>query len=331
MGTQTDNAGAQGASNLVVIAGHWNIKKSRAVYEGPEQQNMPYGICVSDLRFSEGKAWVTVTRTKDVPIQARILLAYRSQQHEYLSAGLGGGGGAYAIVRYVPPFGWHPLTADGSEKSLPPVGQPIVICARIQGQQISLEIDDVPVLEHVLSAPLPYGQLGLYTWGTDGGVEFTQLSAKPAFAATPTEVFIVHGHDDHSKLKVRSLIERAGLTPVILHEQPNAGRTIIEKFETHGAAAGFAVVVLTPDDVGGCNSNELKFRARQNVIGEMFWFAGKLGRSRICPLKKGDIEVPSDFLGVVYTEMDEEGAWQAKLLKELEAAGYKINWARAMA
>ena len=152
MGTQTDNAGAQGASNLVVIAGHWNIKKSRAVYEGPEQQNMPYGICVSDLRFSEGKAWVTVTRTKDVPIQARILLAYRSQQHEYLSAGLGGGGGAYAIVRYVPPFGWHPLTADGSEKSLPPVGQPIVICARIQGQQISLEIDDVPVLEHVLSA-----------------------------------------------------------------------------------------------------------------------------------------------------------------------------------
>jgi predicted nucleotide-binding protein len=91
--------------------------------------------------------------------------------------------------------------------------------------------------------------------------------------------------------------------------------------------------MLEPDDVWSRSQilgQDEKPRARQNVIGEMFWFAGKLGRSRICPLKKGEIEVPSDFLGVVYTEMDDEGAWQAKLLKELEAAGYKIDWAKAM-
>jgi predicted nucleotide-binding protein len=144
-------------------------------------------------------------------------------------------------------------------------------------------------------------------------------------------VFIVHGRDDGAKTEVARLIERAGLTAIILHEQPNAGRTIIEKFEDHGGAAGFAVVVLTPDDVGGPDKDHLQPRARQNVIGEMFWFAGRLGRDRVCALIKGDIEMPSDFAGVGYTPMDDRVDWKAKLLGELEAAGYNINWGKALA
>jgi predicted nucleotide-binding protein len=144
-------------------------------------------------------------------------------------------------------------------------------------------------------------------------------------------VFIVHGRDDGAKTEVARLIERAGLTAIILHEQPNAGRTIIEKFEDHGGAAGFAVVVLTPDDVGGPDKDHLQPRARQNVIGEMFWFAGRLGRDRVCALIKGDIEMPSDFAGVGYTPMDDRVDWKAKLLGEFEAAGYNINWGKALA
>jgi predicted nucleotide-binding protein len=130
---------------------------------------------------------------------------------------------------------------------------------------------------------------------------------------------------------VARFVEHAGLRAVILHEQPNAGRTIIEKFEAHGGSASFAVVLLTPDDVGGPSASDLQPRARQNVIGEMFWFAGKLGRKRVCALKKGNIELPSDFAGLAYTEMDERGAWRAELLRELAAAGYAVDWARAMA
>ncbi len=144
-------------------------------------------------------------------------------------------------------------------------------------------------------------------------------------------VFIVHGHDGPAKTEVARLIERAGLNAVILHEQPNAGRTIIEKFEDHGGAAGFAVVVLTPDDLGGTDKDHLQLRARQNVIGEMFWFAGKLGRARVCALVKGHVEMPSDFAGVGYTDMDDRGAWKSELLKELVAAGYTVDWAKAMA
>jgi predicted nucleotide-binding protein len=147
------------------------------------------------------------------------------------------------------------------------------------------------------------------------------------------DIFIVHGRDEAAKEAVARVIARAGLNPVILHEQPNGGKTIIEKFEKHGSAAGFAVVIATPDDVGGLAgvAPALKSRARQNVIGEMFWFAGRLGREKVCALVKGDIEMPTDFAGVVYTPLDDHGGWKAKLLQELSEAGYtKINWPAAL-
>jgi Predicted nucleotide-binding protein containing TIR-like domain len=145
------------------------------------------------------------------------------------------------------------------------------------------------------------------------------------------EIFIVHGHDEPAKTEVARVIERAGLKEVILREMTNDGRAVIEKFEAHGGSAGFAVVLLTPDDVGGVDKDHLMKRARQNVIGEMFWFAGKLGRSRVCVLKKGEIEWPSDFGGLGYTDMDDHGAWKGKLLRELKTAGYKVDWSKAMA
>jgi predicted nucleotide-binding protein len=156
-------------------------------------------------------------------------------------------------------------------------------------------------------------------------------AAPPKPREYSTEVFVVHGHDDLAKAEVARLIERAGLNAIILHEQASSSRTIIEKFEDHGGSAGFAVVLLTPDDVGGPDPDHLQHRARQNVIGEMFWFAAKLGRRRVCALRKSGVEVPSDFDGVVYIEMDDRGAWKAKLLKELVAAGYTVDWAKAMA
>src|SRR5262249_12750442 len=98
-----------------------------------------------------------------------------------------------------------------------------------------------------------------------------ELAAPSAVRASSKEdgpVFVVHGQGGPAKIEVARLIERAGLRAVILHEQPNAGRTIIEKFEHHGAVAGYAVVLMTPDDVGGPDGGPMQPRARQNVIGE---------------------------------------------------------------
>jgi predicted nucleotide-binding protein len=138
------------------------------------------------------------------------------------------------------------------------------------------------------------------------------------------KVFVVHGHDDGAREAVARFLQRLGFEPVILHERANQGRTIIEKFEAHGDV-GFAVVLLTPDDFGALRDGEQKPRARQNVILELGYFIGRLTRARVCALKKGDVELPSDILGVVWEEFDERGAWQMKLANELRAAKYEID------
>jgi len=51
-------------------------------------------------------------------------------------------------------------------------------------------------------------------------------------AGDPNKVFTVHGHDDGSKNELASFLYRLGLTPIILLEQANEGRTVVEKFES---------------------------------------------------------------------------------------------------
>ena len=139
-------------------------------------------------------------------------------------------------------------------------------------------------------------------------------------------VFVVHGHDVEARESVARFVERLGLRAVILHEQANRGRTIIEKFEEH-AEVPYAVVLLTPDDVGASqiDAAHLRPRARQNVLLELGFFIGKLGRRNVCALHKTGVEMPSDFHGVVYVEMDSQGAWRSKLAREMKAAGLTID------
>lgn len=140
------------------------------------------------------------------------------------------------------------------------------------------------------------------------------------------EVFIVHGHDDATKETVARFIEKLGLRAVVLHEQPNSGKTIIEKFEAHSNVS-FAVVLLTPDDIGAssADSENLRPRARQNVILELGFFLGKIGRDKVCVLYKEGVEIPSDYQGVLYTVYDSRGAWRPKLADELKHAGFAVD------
>jgi len=140
------------------------------------------------------------------------------------------------------------------------------------------------------------------------------------------KVFIVHGREGATKQTTARFLEKLGLEPVILHEQPNVGRTIIEKFEDYSSVA-YAVILLTPDDLGGLASEkpELSLRSRQNVVFELGYFIGKLGRKRVCALYQKDVELPSDFHGVLYVPLDEAGAWKFLLAKELKAAGLDID------
>lgn len=163
----------------------------------------------------------------------------------------------------------------------------------------------------------------------------------PALEETPSlvrkkprrKVFIVHGHDTGPRESVARFLQRLDFEPIILHERPNKGRTIITKFQQEAADVGFAIVLITPDDIGGAAplvAGKLRSRARQNVIFELGFFVGVLGPERVTALIKGDVERPSDFDGVIYINLDDSGAWKQTLARELHAAGFEIDAKKLM-
>jgi predicted nucleotide-binding protein len=158
-------------------------------------------------------------------------------------------------------------------------------------------------------------------------------TAEHAKRPTPSpdgSVFIIHGHDDGLKEAVaRQVQQLTGREPIILHEQPNRGRTVIEKLEQEGASASYAVALLTGDDAGqvagSVGTDDPQPRARQNVVFEAGYFTGALGRSNVAILHEENVELPPDLSGVVYIIIDSAGAWRTLLARELKAAGLPVD------
>ena len=142
-------------------------------------------------------------------------------------------------------------------------------------------------------------------------------------------VFIIHGHDNEFKNEVSDFIKELGLKPIILHEQPSRGKTIIEKIETY-TNVGFAIALYTPCDVGHKNKPNLKIkmlksRARQNVVLEHGYLMAKLERSRVVALIKEDVELPNDISGIIHIDGGSHADWKKKLREEIVTAGIKIK------
>jgi predicted nucleotide-binding protein len=170
--------------------------------------------------------------------------------------------------------------------------------------------------------------------GTEGVFQATRFDPKlKSELPKNNSVFLVHGHDEGAKHSVARFLEQLGVTPVILQEQINRGMTVIEKFEDLAGRAGFAIVLMTPDDMGHAVGNEQAktYRPRQNVILELGYFVGLLGRSKTLVLTKGQVEMPSDVLGLVYESMDRNEGWKMRLARELKASGFEIDLNRAIA
>lgn len=142
---------------------------------------------------------------------------------------------------------------------------------------------------------------------------------------TDNMVFVVHGHDEGAKQTVARFLEQCGFVAVILHEQADGGRTIIEKIEQY-ADVVFAIVLYTPCDIGR-EKNEKRGtpRSRQNVVFEHGYLIAKLGRERVCALVKQGVQTPGDIAGVVYKPMDSAGAWKTEILREMKSAGVVVD------
>lgn len=158
------------------------------------------------------------------------------------------------------------------------------------------------------------------------------------------DIFIVHGRDHKPVQELKLMLHELGLNPIVLHEQASGSLTIVEKLEKY-SDVNYAFVILTPDDVGGTESDFLNavralerldlediyedymyHRARQNVVLEFGYFMGLLGRDKVCCLYKGDIELPSDMHGIVYVPFKESvNEQRIKIMRELREAGYEIK------
>ncbi len=151
----------------------------------------------------------------------------------------------------------------------------------------------------------------------------------PARPRVSNRVFVVHGHDAELRLELTRMLDKLGLVPVILGEQPDRGRTVLGKLVDELADVGYGIVLLTPDDAGRRkDARRTQPRARQNVIFEHGWLIGALGTQRVCAIVKGGVEIPSDLAGVVYKNIPEGKGVDAiaiHIVQELKSAGYAVD------
>lgn len=113
-------------------------------------------------------------------------------------------------------------------------------------------------------------------------------------------IFIIHGHDEAKWRELKDILSSEfRLNPIVLKEQPDAGcKSLIEKFEHYALTCAYAIAVFTPDDEVKSESCTY-LQARPNVIYELGWFCGKLGRSGAMFLLKEGTSVFSDFGGII--------------------------------
>jgi predicted nucleotide-binding protein len=157
-------------------------------------------------------------------------------------------------------------------------------------------------------------------------------NAAAAGDAQEPAIFLVHGRDRGAREEVHRFLDRTSDARVIvLSEQPNRGQTIIEKLESHLPATAYVVVLATADDEGRLRGeDQLSFRARQNVILELGYAIGQVGRRNVTLLYEDGVELPSDYYGVGYIGFDAGGGWKLQLIAELKAAGFSVDANRAL-
>jgi predicted nucleotide-binding protein len=156
-----------------------------------------------------------------------------------------------------------------------------------------------------------------------------QKSSKKARRSSD-KVFIVHGHNEAMKEAVARTLSKLKLTPIILHEMPNRGsKGLLDKL-SENSDVSFAIVLLSPDDVGYSKKDGVdnaKSRPRQNVVFELGYFIGKIGREGVIPLylKEEGFEILSDYLGITFIDFDQAGNWKYEVVRELQAYGFNVD------
>ena len=162
-------------------------------------------------------------------------------------------------------------------------------------------------------------QPGQTTWVSESAAGVPGAAASPPPAR---DVFLIHGHDTTNLLRLKNLLrDQFHLNAVVMNEAAGRGRTLIEKFEGEAARCAYAFALLTPDDEVADGAGGYT-QARPNVVFELGWFIGRLGRSRVAILLREGTRLHSDLDGIAQIRFT--GSVDDKFLdirRELEGAG----------
>lgn len=119
------------------------------------------------------------------------------------------------------------------------------------------------------------------------------------------KIFIVHGRDHLNTLRLKDLLsQQHDLDPIVLSQQANQGKTLIEKFESVANDCAYAFVIFTKDDHVVFDQQGY-FQPRPNVLFELGWFYGRLGRNKVALIYQKGISIPSDLDGIARIEFSE--------------------------
>jgi predicted nucleotide-binding protein len=139
------------------------------------------------------------------------------------------------------------------------------------------------------------------------------------------KVFLICRSEEPFRHQVARFLEKLGLIPIVLVEQPGEGRTFIEKLEDYSDIA-HAVVLSTPDDLGRTTKGGSTLHSTtQNIIFELGYFLGKCGRGKVSVLCDKNVEFPSNYSGVECIELNNGENWKLKLAGELRKSGLSID------
>jgi predicted nucleotide-binding protein len=155
--------------------------------------------------------------------------------------------------------------------------------------------------------------------------------ATPATAgAERRDVLVVCGHDTVVSGEIARFLRKAELDAILMHEQGSDALTDVERLERH-SGVGFVVVLLPreEDEKAAPANGAHRPRGRNALVAELYYFAGKLGRGRVCALTMSESGA-AQVSGVSYAVYDPYEGWQKWLLKALEEAGYHIDWGKAL-
>jgi hypothetical protein len=267
----------QVASAWAPIVGRWTVGEKGVVYNGPQEgTGHPFGICLSNLRFTEGTTDVSVVLSPGT--SGRVLFGYRSLNETYWTAGLGGYGASYVFSKFEPSLGWRPTSVLGSQSNLE-FGKNYRIEAKLAGQRLYLTIDGVRVLEHVPQQPLTSGQLGLFAWGS-GEVRFSPVVS----SQFPPTVFVVMQFSEQYKQLYSEVIQPVAsefdLKPFHVGEVQGPG-VILNDIVQGLIEAKVVIAEVTPPN--------------QNVFFEL-GYAHALGKPTILLAERGK-QLPFDITG----------------------------------